>query len=344
MGKNIKFVIAAPAMLLILLQSCSMDEEHLSAYRENNVEEASSQIFMRTIQEYKSVEMTQSVEYFKNSAFYSSKIASLKANKSPYTGVGNITIETGNIPIWRTNSVDHTIYADGRVKFSMEFKIIEDEEYNAILGVTGDIVDFDKVPAKASYADGVMTLYGPKNNVLSEGPSQQPDLKEFKDTVEYYMQLYREMQSDPGTKSELADISNITRRLRKRGFDMSNATVTLSNNCVVLQQEIKMNPAQIQSYNLISGDNITNKTVLSLDLMKVYATYQMIGEQLLSCSYYRYPNYNNDIYLSVAGSEAKISLPSRVQTMELDLSDNEPKVHTKIVSYTKNRIILYDNQ
>lgn len=345
--KNYFKPITVAATVLLLIQSCSMDEERLNNHTETNDISDSPQLLMYTEQEYNSVEITEPVIQTKHGAFYSPQMASAaKPNKTNGTTADYLTMQTEHIPIWKFNSNNQSIFSDGTTEYTMEFKIIDDEEYNAILGIAGSVVDFDKIPSMAKYSNGIMTLYGPKSNLLFQAECPQPDLTEFKDTLEYYVNLCEELNLSPDTKSGAPDIAEITQRMQKRGFDMSNATVSLgSSNTVIIQQQVKAVPLQITSSQFlnVSGSPVYSRTVLSSDLSKVLSTCLFSGKQLLSQSVYKY-RPEGDMYVDVSGSGTTIPLPGRIETMQLVLRDGIPMVHTTITSYTKNRITIYNNQ
>lgn len=344
MRKSFKPIPLAATMLLLLLQSCSIDEERLSNQTNSDNSSDFPQLLMHTEQEYNSVDITEPVNEAKHGAFYSPQIAAAvaKANKAAGATTEYLTMQTENIPIWKYNGHDQSIFSDGTTEYTMKFKIIDDEEYNAILSIAGSVVDFDKIPSMANYSDGIMTLYGPKNNILFKAECPQPDLTEFKDTLEYYVNLCEELGESPETKSGTTDIAEVTQRLQKRGFDMSNATVSLENNCVIIQQTHNTNSPQFSSSQLTNNTPVFSRTVLSTDLSKVFKTYTFSGGQLLSLSTYKYMP-DGDMYVNITGNETRIPLPSRIETMQLVLQNGIPMVHTTITSYTKNRITIYNN-
>lgn len=344
--KNYFKPITAATAVLLLFQSCSMDEERLNNQTETNGISDSPQLLMHTEQEYNSVEITEPVNQSKHGAFYSPQMASAaKPNKTNGTTADYLTMQTEHIPIWKYNSNNLSIFSDGTTEYTMEFKIIDDEEYNAILGIAGSVVDFDRIPSSANYSNGVMTLYGPKNNLLFQAECPQPDLTEFKDTLEYYINLCDELNLSPDTKSGAANIDEIKQRMQKRGFDMSNATVSLGSNTVVIQQQLNAALSQTISSRLpdINSSHVYSRTTLSSDLSKVFSTCLFCGKQLLSQSVYKYLP-EGDMYVDITGTETTIPLPGRIETMQLVFHNGMPMVHTTITSYTKNRMTIYNNQ
>lgn len=329
---DIKYYIFT-IICFITIISCSHKENYGSIENYNDFENSS--ISMIVEQEYNSVQFIEPINKDKHGAFFSNNTMSTSRQGYNY----GVTMPTDQIPIWKYNKSLQTIYMDGSTDYEMEFSIIDDKEYNALLRTAESVVDFNKIPSKVHCSNGVMTLYGPQNNLLYSCAYELPDMTEFRDTVRYYMELCEQQTKSSGS-GNVTDVNYIKKVMQKKGYDISKIDISvIDDNTIMFSEELEEYNMRLSGIKLYAP--IVRKTVLSSDLTKIYKSYTYSGTQLLSQSKYKYST-SDKFNISHINGNAKFQLPSRIETMQLIMVGNHPMVQIQINSYVNNRIIVYN--
>lgn len=329
-----KYHIIITALSTVLVISCS--EKEISQDNNYIKDSSAKTVFLRIETQSYSVDMNETVSMDKHPEFCTADVVSALQSSMLNTPTQPVnaapSMESEDIPIWRYNSDIESVYSDGSVEFDMTSSIIDDEEINAILAVGASSIDFDNIPTRAVYSNGIMKLYSRDGTLLHSGYQAQPDMREFCDSMEHHYNQYTSLYKDDdpiAVKSGEFDMDKAVRRAVERfsGQGISGLEVKPINGKML----------SVEYYH----NNQKIKGVFSADLTQTYKSQIFTNGQLISQTISEYGPDNDNKYAIIIGGESISKNPQKIITQQLYYThDNVPKVRTEIIGYLKNNISI----
>ncbi len=323
--------IAMAAAALLILQSCSMDEDRLNNQVSPADNETSSGLLMISEQEFISASMTEPLSQEKHPGFYTAALAQQVRNAPSPSGdlsdaeTGASIMDIEDIPVWRKNRRTVKVYENGEVEMVNEFPLYEEFMQNTLIKALENVSDREMSVSKSVYSNGMMYLYNHKDVLLFSKPAQMPDFSSLIDSA-----ANEQIQNAPLAKScDTHDINAIRERIqRSSGAALSIARLDRSpEGNIILEQVSQDGGTQIH-------------TLLSEDLTRTYSRSIFKNGQLQSrsFSYYAQDSKNFSTTLSRTGSDTP--QPCTTVTQTLVLKNGVPRIHSEYNYYTRNTTVI----
>lgn len=212
--------ITAAAAVLLLLQSCSMDEDRLNNQTSPTDKDVPSGLLMISEQEFISASMTEPLSQEKHPGFYTAALAEQIRNATPAKNLSDAEtaapfMDIEDIPVWRDNKRTIKVYENGNLEMENEFPLYEEFMQNTLIKAVEDVADRDQTVSKSAYSGGMMYLYNHKGELLHSMPAQMPDFSSLIDSA-----ATQQSQNAPLAKSgDVPDLNAIRERIQHSSGD-----------------------------------------------------------------------------------------------------------------------------
>ena len=328
--KNYFKPITAPTAVLLLFQSCSMDEDRLNNQASPADKDVPSGLLMISEQEFISASMTEPLSQEKHPGFYTAALAEQIRNAAPAKNLSDAEtaaplMDIEDIPVWRDNKRTIKVYENGEMEMENEFPLYEEFMQNTLIKAVENVADIDQTVSKSVYSGSMMYLYNHKGELLHSMTAQMPDFSSLIDSA-----ATQQIHNAPLTKSgDVPDINAIRERIQHSSGDALSITRLDRNSdgSIILEQVSQDGGTQIH-------------TLLSEDLTKTYSRSIFKNGQLQSrsFSYYAQDSKNFSTTLSRTGSDTP--QPCTTVTQTLIVKNGVPRIHSEYNYYTRNTTVI----
>ena len=289
-----------------------------------------------------SANRTEFINKNKHSDFISDKVLSLvSSNKQAMMRLNKIganeidtIVSLEEIPIYKETITATKIYSSGIME--SEIQDVTPDDMNPINSFTANPLPIESTIKKTIIEGGMIKSYSGIGELIHSESYVGQNMKQFLDTVKYYVALSEESQEKKQMNSE-----SQLNKIKKQKMPAGAKIIELSNGNVVLEQFIETNKNTASFSIKGSSERLRTRTELNPEMTKTIKFEILQGEQLFERRTYFYSE--NKL---LKNSKYAVNLPNEnpeVVKSEVLVFNRQgvPMIKTTQERYLRNQMIFH---